>query len=511
MDPRARCAGAMNNLFRNTLAVAASSFTSQIFRFLLAPVMIGRLGLTLFGVWAVVGAIMTYATVLDVGLTRALSRFVALYDARGDEHAMRECVGLGVLAFTMIGVIFVPVAWLLGPVIAGAIGHVSGIQMRQILVASAVTFVVQGYSAVWQALPQGLRRMVPPNAAIVVGSAVNFAASIGALLASRSLVPYAWANAGAEVVSALLVLGSVRYVWRTRMMAMPSRARVREILGFSVQSQLVWVADLINLQSDKIVLGLLVGPRAAGVYQLASSVALAVRTVGIISISAITPTATAMIAEQGREVMHSLALHYMPRVLAVSLPAFALSALGAPLLFTVWIHHVAPGAVTILIALNLGYAVNIATGVPSTLLIAEGRPGFVSRNSLQMAVLNVVLTVALAPFLGIAGVVAGTVIAVASLSVVLILSFARACGIEARELRAALLPPTALAGTLLLPFIPAAVLAHRLTDSRLGAAALLAALCAAYGAVYWPLASRMGVLPHRLTLKRPLRRSTRYI
>src|ERR1700733_5222952 len=117
-------------MFRNTLAQAATYLSSQVFSFLLAPLMIARLGLTLFGVWAVVGAIATYATVLDAGITRALAHFVALYDTRGDERAIRECLGLGLCAFTLIGAVLLPLSWLAGPPLADALGHVSGDQMR---------------------------------------------------------------------------------------------------------------------------------------------------------------------------------------------------------------------------------------------------------------------------------------------------------------------------------------------------------------------------------------------
>ncbi len=92
-------------MFRNTLAQGAGAFSGLGYSFLLAPIMIDRLGLTLFGVWAVVGAIATYASVLDAGITRALARFIALYDTRDDANAIRECMGLGLCAFTLIGVV----------------------------------------------------------------------------------------------------------------------------------------------------------------------------------------------------------------------------------------------------------------------------------------------------------------------------------------------------------------------------------------------------------------------
>lgn len=492
----------MSSLFRNTLAQTVGGLSGMGYSFLLAPIMVDRLGLTLFGVWAVVGAIATYASVLDAGLTRALSRFVALYETRDDPDAVRECVGLGFCGFTLIACLLLPLAWFSGPVVADALGHLTGDQMSQILVASAVIFTFQGYSSVLQALPDGLRRMVPSNVALTVGNTVNFAASVATLVISRSLVPYAWANAGAAAVSALFMLVSARVVWRSRLAARPSRALIREVLRFSLQSQLGWISDLINLQSDKIVIGLLVGARAAGTYQIASSVAGAIRSVGVISISAMIPTATSAIVEQGRDVVRQLAQHYLPLVLGASMPLFAVTALTAPFLFTVWIDGPVGDAVPILIALNFAYAIHIMTGVPSTLSIADGRPGFVSRNSLQMAAVNLVLTIALAPILGLAGVVLGTVVAVSFFSVLFIASFARSYRIGWVELRDAIVPASLLSIAAAAPFVPIVVALRHLAVGRLSAAALLAAVSLGYLAVYWPLASRLKVLPERLLLGR---------
>lgn len=494
-------------MFRNTLAQAARLLVSQGYSFLLAPIMIGRLGLTLFGVWTVVGAVVSYASVLDAGVTRALARFIALYDARGEAQAIRECVGLGLCAFTLLGVLLVPLAWFTAPLAVDALGHVTDGQMRQILLASAVIFVVQGYSAVLQALAHGLRRMVPPNVAVVSGNTVNFGASVVALLASGSLAPYAWANAGAETVSALFVLGSVRYVWRTRIAVLPSRERIRSVLGFSLQSQLGWIADLINLQTDKIVIGLLVSAQAAGTYQIGSSVAGAVRTLGAVTASAMIPTATAAIARDGRHAVSRIVLHYLPRTLGIALPIFMLSGLAAPFLFVAWIGERTGGVIAVMIALNIAYALNILTAVPSTVAIADGRPGFVSRNSLWMAALNVALTLALAPAFGLGGVVAGTIVAVGGVSIVFVVAFARSYEISASDLRDAIVPSALLSVVVAVPFAPLVLATRHLGETRLSATALLLALALCYGAVYWPLASRIGVLPHRLTFRRALSRS----
>ena len=67
--------------------------------------MLHQLGLDLFGVWAVTGAMATYAGLLDLGITRSLARFIALYDVEDDRPAIRECVGLGLIAVSAVGAV----------------------------------------------------------------------------------------------------------------------------------------------------------------------------------------------------------------------------------------------------------------------------------------------------------------------------------------------------------------------------------------------------------------------
>jgi len=495
-------------MFRNTLAQAVTFLSAQVYSFLLAPIMIDRLGLTLFGVWTVVGAIANYISVLDPGITRALSRFVALYDSSDDRRSIQECMGLGLLTITAITALLLPIAWFAGPLLAHLLGHLDSAQMRQVLLAQAVIFVVQGYSGVVQGLPQGLRRTVPANAAVVLGNTTNFGASVTALFLGHSLVRYAWFNAGAETIGAILVVTTIPLVWRGNFARIPSRRIVRQVLAYSLRSQISWLADVVNLQTDKLVIGLLVSPAAAGIYQLASSIASAVRNLGVISIGMMIPTTAAAIATEGRAAVRRMAVRYMPLVLGVSLPIFVLTALGAPFVFTLWIgpigHH---GVVPVLIALDVVYAINLATGVPSTVALADGRTDLTSRNAIYMAGSNALLTLALAPVFGLAGVVAGTVVALGSFSIVFIVRFARTYELTLADMRRAIEPAALLAVIAGVPFVAPVLAAAHLGDTRVRAGVLLVTLVACYVAVYWPLASWLGILPQRLALRWPAKPS----
>lgn len=486
-------------LFKNTLAQSSTLITAQVFSVVLAPLMIGRFGLATFGVWAVTGALAKYAGVLDFGITRSLSRFVAFYDAQRDRRGVQECLGLGLLVVTAVGALAAIAALAAVPLLTRELGVLSLAEMRIVVLSAVAILVASAYSRVLAAVPIGMRRMVPPNIAGVSGNVLNFGFSVGAILLSPELTDYALANAAAEALRVLLMLGSVLFVWSGSAVALPSLARTREVLGYGLKSQVDWVAQLINLQTDKIIIAILLGPSAAAVYEIAARVVVAVREVGVLTVSAMIPTATAELVERGRAEIPAFFRRYTLRIVALAFPVFTLSCIGAPFLLVAWLGEAPGEAELILVVLTIASFVNITSGIGSSILLAAGRAGVVAWTGAFSAVANIALTLALTPIFGLWGVLAGTVIAMSGAALLLMWRFHRTFEIPGRDYARAVWPGAALSFGLALPFVAFDLLVGAPGQDRLTALALLAAVSVPYSLAYWLIASRLGYLPDRLT------------
>lgn len=488
-------------VFRNTLAQSASTFAGYFFSFVLAPIMIARLGLEAFGVWAVTGALATYAGLLDLGIGRSLSRFIAVYDADDDQRRVRECVGLGLFAVATVGLLATAAALAAAPLLSDQLGVLSTSEMRIVVVSSVGIWTFGGVVSILAAVGIGKREMVPPNIAGTVNITMNFAFSITALALSSSLVVYAVANLAASLLGILPMFLAMRYLWHAPWAAVPSRALVGEVLSFSLKNQVGWFADLINLQTDKLIIAAVVDVRAVATYEIASRVVLAVRSASSLTVSALIPTTAAEIVSRGRQVIGEFYSRYTLRSSSIAFPLFMIVMITAPFLLVAWLGT-APGDSALLVPfLTLAYLVNITTGVGSTIAIAAGHPGFVSLNSLMIAGLNVALTLALGPLLGLWGVVAGTSIALTVGSSIFTARFLKLFDLPARDFLAGVMPTGVLAIGLALPLAPVALLVG-VPDGRLPAAILLVAVSVAYAVPYWLLASRWGYLPERLRIRR---------
>lgn len=488
-------------LFRNTLAQSAGVFAGYVFSFILAPLMISRLGLDKFGVWSVTGAFATYAGLLDLGVGRSLIRFIAIFDAEDRQERVARTVGLGLITVTVVGIVALAVVAAAAPLLSDQLGVLTTEQMRAVAMASVAIWSFNGYQGVLNAVGQGKRQMVPPNIAISVALAINFLLSVVALLLSTSLVVYALANAAAGLIGVLPCYVAMRGLAERPHWRRPSKPLVKEVLGYSIKDQVGWLADLVNFQTDKLVIAFAVDIRAAAIYEIASRVVMGVRGAAILTVSAMVPTAAARIASEGREVVAEMYRRYTLRACSISFPLFMLASVTAPFLLVAWLGE-APGDSAALVAfLTFAYMFNLSTGVGSTIALAAGHPGVVSVNAVMIAILNVALTVALAPPFGVWGVVGGTFLALTIGSFWFSWRFVKLFELSISDFLAGIVPTGALAIGLAVPPALIAIVVG-VPGGRLLAVVMLAITVPLYVVPYWFLATRYDLLPTRLRLPR---------
>lgn len=486
------------SLFRNTAAQSAPVITTTIFGFLLAPVMLDRLGLAQFGVWAVTGALAQYVRLLDLGITGSLARFVALYDAEGDRWAIEETIGVGLAAASLVGLVAVAAAAAAAPLVQDVLGVLSVGEMRLVLMSAAGISAVLLLGAVLSAVPIGLRQMGPPNVANTAGNVLNFVLSLAALLLSTNLGVYALANLAAAVIGFGFSVIALVWVWRAPYLRSPTRTRARTIIGFGVKSQLITLANLVNVQTDKLIIAAMLGPRTAGAYEIGNRVVQGVLSFGLLTLSAMIPTATADLVKRGRQVIVEYLERYTVRSLAIAFPLFGAICVSAPYLLAGWLGEIPPDSVTIIVLLSFSFAVSLTTGVAMTLVVADGHPGLVAQTAVLVVVLNLSATLLAAPIFGLWGVLVATVLAEILASAIFLVRFHRRYELGSRAFLESVGRPAAVALLAAVPFALWYLLGGPTDVSR--PAGLLGAL--ATGGVYflacWLIESALDLLPDRL-------------
>jgi O-antigen/teichoic acid export membrane protein len=375
------------------------------------------------------------------------------------------------------------------------------------MLCSVGIFVCNAYRFVINAVPIGMQRMIPPSVATIAYNVVSFAFSLGALLASRELLVYALANVAAAAIGVVAALVSLRRAWPSARARRPSRPLVRELLGFGIKAQVTWIADLVNVQTDKVIIALVIDVRAAGAYEIANRAVSAVRTVAMMSQSALLAAATTALAREGVQVVRSFYRHYALRAMSVALPLLIATSVISPALLAAWLGDIPDDALMIFVALTLANVANIGTGVATNIWLGEGNAGILAVFATISAVANIALTLALTPLFGLWGVVGATVATIVGMSVVAMVKFHRTHPVPGRDTLRAVGVPVALAAAASLPILLWLAVMGAPDDGRVEGAIGAAAFGAVFVALYWPAATRLGILPEKLALRLPRRRA----
>lgn len=490
-DDSAPATGPPASLTRNTLAQSASLLTAYALSFVSAPIILNGLGLRLFGIWAVTGALASYAALLDLGVGISLSRYIAAHAE--DRRACGCYTTIGLLTTAVSVAALFPVAVVGAAPLSHALGGISAGDMRVVLYSGLTILGCQMLTGTLAAFPIGQRRMVAPNVGYLAGSVANFIASVGSIELGAGLRGYALANAGAGIVAVALMAALVVWSEGTPPLARPGISQVREFVAFSIKTQLVRVSDLVNYETDKLVIAFAIGPAVAGAYELANRVASAVRSVAILVASAVSVELTALTVRSGLDAMRARYARLTEVAAAFAFPPVLLTMATAPLLLSAWLSHAPPHATIVLIALTVAYLLSVSTGVGYSVAIAAGKPGIVARTSVAASASNIVLTVALAPVLGLWGVLIGTVVALSSGAIAQVVLIHRAFSFPAKAYLQGVLPALTRCAALAVPV--AAISYAQLVHSRVGDAALLVILAIAYLAACAAWAMRAGRVP----------------
>ena len=428
LKPEDRTRGVLGNTAVLALAQVSGIFVSL----LLTPYILHTLGIERFGLWAFLSSIVAYAGLLQLGLGRGSIRFIAYYSERGDLDTVRRIVSYGVVWHLAAGVVLTPVAWLVGRTLLPHL-NISHDLLNTAEVLFPFVFAYSFFAGATRplaALLIGLERMWMMSLTGMASQLVYAVAVV--VLLSRGAGLYALLSATFLQVSfqgiTYYVIGR-RLIGRT--FANPfalDRSVLKEMLKFGGWLQVNNVANLVNNQTDAIVIGSWVDVRTVGFYAIGNRIAQLVRMLPLALLPPLLPAAAGIHAQgdDPRLARTVLQGNRIVGLLTVGMAGFVVAV--GPLVMTVWLGRTYPHVVAITALMAAAYVVNNLTGVGTTVVNAIGRPRYESEYAVLGTVLNIAATLALAPFFGLYGILGGTVVGVVLCSVYFLWRFHRLMG-----------------------------------------------------------------------------------
>ncbi|ADW16535.1 polysaccharide biosynthesis protein [Desulfobulbus propionicus DSM 2032] len=91
----------------NVLSNYAHLFISVVLALVMSPFIVHTLGDFFYGVWSIIAAITGYFSLLDLGINRAIVRYISKYEAENNINALNKFFNTSLLLFVFLGLLIV--------------------------------------------------------------------------------------------------------------------------------------------------------------------------------------------------------------------------------------------------------------------------------------------------------------------------------------------------------------------------------------------------------------------
>jgi O-antigen/teichoic acid export membrane protein len=365
-------------------------------------------------------SVTSYFSVLDLGYSGALVKFVAQYRAKRDNRALNEILSSAFFIFTTFGVLTYLVA-LTVSVYLGRIFHLSPEQVgtgRAVLLIVSVNVAAGTAFSVYGAVINGFQRYDLNNIVGTISSAITAAVNVIVLALGYGLVPLVAATTLVRVLTYFVYRANAYRVFpelRIRPVHF-RRHRIRELTMFSVFMLIIDWANKMNYSVDALVIGAFLNTSAVAVWAIGQRVAEVTQRLSNQLNDVLFPTVVDCDTASRADRLQAIFIQGTRLSLATVIPlAGSLGMMAGPLVLA-WVGPEFTGSAVVLQLLALTVIVRVGNATSTTLLKGAGQHRMVAFTNAAAALANLALSIAIIKPLGLAGVAIGTLVPIVLVS-----------------------------------------------------------------------------------------------
>ncbi|HWN22520.1 MAG TPA: oligosaccharide flippase family protein [Gaiellaceae bacterium] len=449
----------MRLLRRNVILIYGVHAVGLASGLVVTPIIVAALGTEQFGIWALIGSILGFIGLLDLGIGPSVIRFAAEQRGRNAHQETSELTSTAFAIYLVLALVTsllaVVLAWLLPLAIEISDEYVRAAQVAVVLAVGS--FVIRFPIGLFGFLLAGQQRYDVLNIGNLLGAVLYFALAAGILyLVGGGLVTLTLISVVAMTFRLVLPL-----FWLKRELPELSLQRrlvtvrqAKELLSFSSRNMLIQVASKVVFSTDVIVVGVIFGSVAAGVYGIPAKLFALAYVVGTASTTLLFPLLSELEGADDQERQERYLLSGVRLGLAVVV------AVGLPLVvlpdrfLEAWLPAdfdvSTSGPILAILMVSLLFAQ--PGHLLAQFLVARGRHSRLAVARLATVVVNLLLSIGLALWVGLWGVALATFVTEAlSVTVVMPYLLRRESSVSLRALAGAWLRPVGLGALAAIP------------------------------------------------------------
>jgi O-antigen/teichoic acid export membrane protein len=400
------------NLSTRYLAIAAEIAIGLV----TLPFNLAHLGKAAYGLWTLTASVTAYFSLLDLGYSGALVKFVAQYRSQRDSKGLNEILSTIFYVFTACSMVAYVMAILLA-VFLPRVFKVAPDQVataRIVLLVTSLNVVLGIAFSVFGAVVNGFQRYDLNNVVATVSGIVTALVNVVVLLMGFGLVGLVVAIIAVRVCTYWIYRANAYRVFPD-LKIRPSRfrrARLREVTGFSVHIAVIDWANRMNYSMDAVIIGAFMNTTAVAVWAIGQRLAELTQRLASQLNDMLFPAVVAHNTAARLDRLQGIFIQGTRLSLAAVIPLAGGMLLLADLLVGAWVGQDFNGSVRVLQLLSLVVIVRVGSATASTLLKGSGEHRLVATANIVAAVVNAALSIALVKPLALIGVAVGTLIPV---------------------------------------------------------------------------------------------------
>jgi O-antigen/teichoic acid export membrane protein len=405
-------------IFRQVVINTISNYAGKIVTlglwFFLTPFVLNRLGPSLYGMWILVGSLISYGSLLDFGIANAITKYIAEYYGKGDFEQAHSLIATALWFYTVVGL----AAILLGAIFAPISPYVFHVPADQHATFSWLVFlsgIGLGLSlpcATPIAILRGLQRFDLINLIGIVGMLLFAASTVVVLLLGGGALGMVTVNILVNLVMQVPAIWLIRRNARELHFGWSGakRSHLRMVASFSSALFVINIAGQLQAKTDEIVVGAFLPVSNVTPYSIAHRLSDIPQMLTEQFMKVLMPLASQLHAENDQRRLRQLYIISTRLTLASFLPlGLGVILLAKPFL-TAWVGIAyAPyaGLVLLLVCASL---FDTLMWPASSILQGMARHRLLAISAIASGLLNLAISVALVRPLGLAGVALGTLI-----------------------------------------------------------------------------------------------------
>jgi O-antigen/teichoic acid export membrane protein len=406
--------------------------------FILTPFILRTLGSTTYGLWALVGSVAAYGTLMDFGVTGTVTKYVAEYRAKNEKDRAGALISTALFIYIILGLTVIIISAALAPIFPKIFNlspeqHSTG---SLLLLLSGLHIGLSIPASTASSILRGLQRFDLMNFTSILSTILSSVSIVVVLLVTGSVI-------GMMVVMILInlimLVPSIWFIHRIEpdlriKWSSINRETARTIFKFSSSLFFIRVGGQMESQSDEIVIGGFMPVSAITPYYIARKLSSMPQLLTDQFLTLLLPLASEIYAVNDMHRLRALFLLSTRLTLAFFLPVGSILIVFSKPILHLWVGEEFIIYAHLVLILTLASLIDTSIWPAGSVIQSMSRHRFTALMAICSGVSNLLLSIVLVQYFGVTGVAMGTLIPTTIICLGFILPFTlRLLNVSIRE------------------------------------------------------------------------------